>query len=136
MGRVYRGSCLNSCACRFDDSAGHREHFRQPKIQNLCVPALSDKDVGGFDITVDDAFGVSGIESVGNFDSQRQQHLGLEWPSRDAVLQGRAIQILHHDEGTAFVLAEIVDGANAGVIEGRGSASFSAETLQRYCIFG
>ncbi len=32
--------------------------FRQPEIQNLGVPALGDKDVGGLDVPVDNALGV------------------------------------------------------------------------------
>ena len=38
----------------------------------------------------------------------------------------------------AFVLAEVVDGANAGMVEGRGGSGFAAETFQglRVCRHG
>ena len=42
----------------------------QPKVQNLGVSTLGDKDVGGFDVAVDDTFGVGSIERVGNLDSE------------------------------------------------------------------
>ena len=56
--------------------------------------------------------------------------VGLQWPACDAVVQRHPIQVLHHDEGSAFVLAEFVDGADVGMIERRGGASFAAETFQ------
>ncbi len=46
--------------------------FRQTEIENLGVSALGDKDVGGFDVAMNDALGVRGIESVGDLDRQRQ----------------------------------------------------------------
>ena len=46
--------------------AAHLRHLRQSKIQNLGVSAFRDEDIGGLDVTVDDAFGVGGIESIGD----------------------------------------------------------------------
>jgi hypothetical protein len=40
------------------------------------------------------------------------------------------------DEGLAFVLPDLVDGADVGVVEGRGGPSFATEALQRLRIPG
>ena len=129
MLRADSGCGFERHASRFHHSAAHRRNFRQPKVQNLGVAALSNENVGRLDVPVDDTFSVSCIEGIGNLDGQCQQRLGLQRPPRDPVLQGKAIQVLHHDEGTTLVLAEVVDSANARVIEGRGSASFPAEAF-------
>ena len=40
------------------------------------MPAPSDEDVGWLDVAVNDAFGVRGIEGVGDLDREREQVYG------------------------------------------------------------
>jgi len=75
-----RGVCVRT------GSLFHRK-LSQSEIKNLCVPTLGDEDVGGFDVAVDDTFGVSRIERVGNLDSERQYGLNFHWTSADAMFQ-------------------------------------------------
>lgn len=35
--------------------------FCQPEIQDLRLASICDEDVGGFDVTMDDSFGVCGV---------------------------------------------------------------------------
>ena len=79
---------------------------------------------------MDDAPGMGGLERIRDVDAERQKGRGLQWPSRNAVVQAHSVEKLHHDEGTAFVLAEVVDGANARMVEGRGGSGFPAEAFQ------
>src|ERR1700733_14536526 len=44
----------------------------QPEVENLGMPTLGDENVGWLDVAVNDAFGMRGIEGVGNFDSERE----------------------------------------------------------------
>ncbi len=37
------------------------------------MAAIADKNVGRLDVTMDDSFAVRGIESIGNFDADREQ---------------------------------------------------------------
>jgi hypothetical protein len=58
------------------------------------VAAFGDKTVGGLYVAVGDAFGVGGVD----FDGERQNQLGFDRLSADAVLHGQAVQKLHGDE--------------------------------------
>ena len=95
------------------------------------MTAFGDKDVGGLDVAVNDAFGVSRVEGVGNFDGQGKNLAGLHRTARDAVLQGYAIQKLHGDEGLAVLLADIVNRTDVGVIQSGGGLGFALKTAER-----
>jgi len=51
-----------------------RRQFGESEIQNLGVPSFGDKDIGGLDVAVNDAFAVRGIEP----------HPRSQWPARAA----------------------------------------------------
>ena len=54
----------------------------------------------------------------------------------DAMLQRRAVQILHGDESFAAVVVNFVDSADVGMIQCRGGFRFALETAKRLRIFG
>jgi hypothetical protein len=64
---------------------------------------------------MDDPLRVGRIQSVGNLDSQLQQ--------------------LHSNEMLAFMLVDVVDGADVGMIQGRGGMSLPLESFQGVGIF-
>jgi hypothetical protein len=57
--RVKRRNVARRTACKTD--------LRQPEVENLGVPALSDKNIGRLDVAMDDALRVGRIQSIGNF---------------------------------------------------------------------
>ena len=95
------------------------------------MSALGDEDVGRLDVAVDDSLGVRRIQRVGNLDAQRQDGLRLHRPAADAVLQRHPVQVLHHQKRLIAVLADLVNGADVGMVEGRGGARLAAEAFQR-----
>ena len=52
--------------CNLTGRTGGGRHFRQPEVQNLGVFAVGDENVRGLDIAVNNAFGVSGVQPIGN----------------------------------------------------------------------
>ena len=78
-----------------------------------------------------DAFGVRRLQRVGNLDGQRQQSFHLQRTSPDPLPQRHAIQKLHGDEGSSFVLADLVNRADVGMIQRRRRPRFAPEALQR-----
>ena len=73
-----------------------RADLRQPEIENLSVPALGDKNVGGFDVAVNNPFRVRGVERIRYLDGQREQHFHVQratpmrcfrvMPSRNSIV--------------------------------------------------
>lgn len=64
--------------------------FRQSEVQNLCLAPRRDENVCGFDVAMDDAFGMRRIERIGDLNGQVQRLLQLERPAGDAVRLPRA----------------------------------------------
>ena len=112
-------------------------NFGEAEIENFGVGAFGDEDVGGLDVAVNDAFGVSGFEGVGDFDDgEVEEAVELEGTAGDEILTGLAFETFHGDEGLSVFFADIVDGADVGVVEGGGGFGFAAKTAEGLGIFG
>jgi hypothetical protein len=48
----------------------------------------------------------------------------------EEILEGHAFEEFHGDETASFVLANLVDGADVGMIESRGGTRLPAKALQ------
>jgi hypothetical protein len=77
-----------------------------------------------------------GIQRVGNLHSDVQQQLHRQRLAADPMLQRLAIQELHRDKALPIALINLVNCADARVVQRRGRASFPAESLQRRGILG
>ena len=108
----------------------------QPEIKNLGVPALGDEDVGRLNVAMNDSLRVRGVEGIGDFNREPQQDIGLDGFSRNPVLEGDALKKLHGDEGLAVFLANVVDGADTGMVECRGRLGLTPKSFQRLPILG
>ena len=57
-------------------------------------------------------------------------------PLPDPLRERLPLEQLHRDEVLALVLVDRVDGADAGVVEGRGRAGLALEALERVGVLG
>jgi hypothetical protein len=71
------------------------------------------------------------IEPVRDLDCQIENLVCLERLSLNTVLEGAALQVLHRDEVPAFILVDIIDGADVGMIQSGGCLSLASESLER-----
>ena len=100
------------------------------------MAALGDENVGGLDVAMDDAFGVGGVEGVGDLDGERENRLGLHRPAADAVLEGQAVEKLHGDEGLLAVFSDFINRADVGMVESGRGAGLAAETFEGLRVLG
>ena len=108
-----------------------RHYFRKSEIQNLGVPALVDEDVRRLDVAMNDALCVGRIQPLGHIDGDLEDLLGLHGAALDEVLEGLPFQELHGDERPSVVGADLVNGADVGMIQRRSRARFQPEPFQR-----
>ena len=45
----------------------------QAKVEDFAVTAITDKDVGGLNVAMNDSFAVRGMERIGDVDSKRKE---------------------------------------------------------------
>ncbi len=81
------------------------------------MTTFGDENVSGLDVAMNDAARMSGVQSVGNLDSEGEQNVGFEGLATDAMLQGHAIEKFHGDESLKVLLADVVDSADVGMIQ-------------------
>src|ERR1700687_3794556 len=73
-------------------------------------------------------------ECVGDLDGQRQHHLHLQRSSCYPVLQSRPVQELHGDECLTILFADVMNGANIGVIQRGCGLGFTWKAGESLCI--
>ncbi len=100
------------------------------------MPAGGDKNVGWFDIAVYDALGVRRLKRVADLEREIEQFRNWYRLAGDAVPERLAFQELHHEKRPALIIAQIVNRADARMIQGRGGAGFALEPLERRWIGG
>src|ERR1035437_7427742 len=79
---------------------------------------------------MNDAPCMGSVKTVGDFDGERQEHVRLHGPPGNEVLESLTFKKLHGDEGLAGRLADLIDGADAGVIQCGSSLRFPLKTRQ------
>jgi hypothetical protein len=102
---------------------GHSE------IKNLGVAICRDKDVRRFDVAVDNALAMSGVESTGDLVDERDDTGDRDGRAADHPIERLSFEQLHHEELLAVVLTHVVYRADVRMIQRRGNASFAVETL-------
>src|ERR1700682_6840485 len=80
---------------------------------------------------MDDARGVCDVEGVGNVNAKFKNLLDGESLAMNMLTESVTVNEFHDDERMVILLANIINGADAGVIKSGSGVRFTAETFQR-----
>ena len=108
----------------------------QAKVQKLDTSTLGDKHVAGFDVAMNNPFGVGRLQSFSDLYPELQELVCWKRLVLNPVQEGLSLQKLHHNKGLTLVISDVVNDADIGVIECRGRPSLSLEPLQCLAILG
>ena len=93
------------------------------------MPPLGDENVRGLDVAVNDTGFMRRFQCFRYLDGERQKAVQLERMSADRVFQGVALEELHREIVPAVVLADIVERADVGMIQGGSSPGLALKTV-------
>src|SRR5688572_24329688 len=84
---------------------------------------------------MNDASPVRGVQPTGECDGHVDERSVLEWSAVETISQRLALQQLHDDEPrTIRTLADVVNGADVGMVERRNRPRLAFETLKRLAV--
>src|ERR1019366_7706264 len=109
--------------------------FGQPEVQDLRLSSRSDEDIRGLQVSMHNTFAVRDVESVGNLNTDIDDLVHRQRVAVDLLIQTLAFQQLHGDEVLRIAFLDGIDGANVGMVQGRGGTRLLLETLQSVLIF-
>src|SRR5215472_12252314 len=90
--------------------------FGQAKVENLGVAAFGHKNIRRLDVSMNYPLNVGSVESVGNLNRQFQRLVKRQRLAGNAMLQRLPIEKFHRDEGLTVLLANLMDGADIGMV--------------------
>ncbi len=106
----------------------------RPKSVMWWDAVLVDEDIGGLEITVQDAALVGVVNGVGHVGQHADAFTRIQDEAADFGAEVAAFDELHREVGQTVVFAKIVDGDDVGVFECGGAFSFGAEPLDDFGI--
>src|SRR6476469_7195978 len=92
---------------------------------------LGHKNIGGFNIAMNNAFFMGGFQRIGYLNAEFRQPFGWNRSLFRNVLESAPLQKLHSDEGMALILIDSIDGADMRVIKCRSSLRLALEARER-----
>src|SRR2546427_7271673 len=109
--------------------------FCQSEIQHLGLIPRGDKNICRLDIAVNDALGMSRFQRIGYLYPQVKKQIKLQGLFSDALLERPAFQQLHGDKVPPINLCDLINSADVGMVQSRGSSRLTLKTLQSRRIF-
>ena len=84
---------------------------REPEIQNFGGATRRDKNIGRFEIPMNNARGMGGLQSIGDLHTELQQGVERQRFAGDAFSEGLAFEQFHGDKIVAVKFTDVMNGA-------------------------
>jgi hypothetical protein len=81
------------------------------------VPALGKEDIRRFDVSMDNAFRVRGVQPFGYLYRNLQYRLQFQRATGNHVFQSFAFQIFHGDERSAVFFPDVMNRADVRMVQ-------------------
>ena len=104
------------------------EGLRETEVEHFGTAFGSDDDVGAFEVAMDDAATVRMGQGVGDLNTVAKYRLHGKPARWHEVVQPRAFHVLHHDVGTPIHVADLMNGADVGMVQLRRVLSFPEQS--------
>ena len=101
----------------------------EAEVHDLDLALRRHHQVGAFDVTMDDALVVGGLQALGGLDRNVQCLVELERTVGDLILHRVAFEVGHGEECLSLGLVDLVNRADVGVVELCRRFGFALETL-------
>ena len=88
----------------------------EAEVEDFDGAVVGDDDVGGLDVAVDDAGGVGLAQAFGDLDGDAERFVEAQALAGDEGVEGFAGDVFHHQTVGAFVLEDVVDGDDVGMV--------------------
>jgi hypothetical protein len=105
--------------------------LRQSEVEHLRDPSLGEENIGGLDVAMRDAFGMRGLERLGDLDPESHQLVDDNGPLGDPVFKRGADEILHDHARATVLLGDVVNGADVRMVQCRGRTRLPLEPAER-----
>ena len=99
------------------------------EVEHLRVAARGDEDVRRLDVAVEDARRVRRVQRVDDLERDADRVCLRHGRAGDHPVERAALEVLHRDERAAVRLADVVDRADAGMVQRRGRFRFAVEAI-------
>src|SRR5258706_2522979 len=116
--------------CRLGTVVRVVQQLCQSEVQYLHLTGRGDHHVTRLDVSMNYVAGMGRCQRVGDLNGYQQRALQLQRMSVHQLAHVASFNILHGDEVVSFSLIKIEDGADVGMIEGRGQAGFAFKAMK------
>ena len=102
--------------------------MRETEVEHFGTAFGSDDDIGGFEVAMGDAVNVRMCKGVGDLNAMANHGLRRKPARGHEVVHPSAFHVLHHDVGTPIHVADLVNGADVGMVQLRRVLSFPPQS--------